>query len=129
MEMVGNVATITNFTVFTAPIMVIETGILIGLGLLYYLAIHTHYMKNEWLAARLFMGFHSVWRWLVTGLICCAFLFALALVMRGPNAIALRDTSLTLFLFIGWGGILSAAWKAFAHKPKKPKKSRKGKRP
>lgn len=129
METAENVATITNFTVFTAPVLAAEVAVLTATGVLYFAAIHTRLIKSDWLAMRLFTGFRPVWRWLVTGLICSAALFAVAMALAGPDAVALRDTSLTLFLFTGWGGILCAAWNAFAFKPSKPKKRRKGKRP
>ncbi len=128
METAENVATITNFTVFTAPALAVEVAVLAALGVFYFAALHTRLVKSEWLAMRLFMGFRPVWRWLVAGLVFSSALFAVAMVLTGPSAVALRDTGITLFLFIGWSGILCAAWSAFAPKPKKPKKRRKGKR-
>jgi len=50
METAENVATITNFTVFTAPALAVEVAVLAALGVFYFAALHTRLVKSEWLA-------------------------------------------------------------------------------
>ena len=110
-----------------APAFVVEVVVLGALFVLYYLAVHTNFFKNDYIAARIFMAFSRVWVLVAGGFIVSFVMFMLSLVLEDTSATAMRDSSLTLFLVIGWACIVRGAWLFFRQNASSSKRRKKTK--
>lgn len=125
---VASGSTMAGYMDIIVPLLVAEGLFITAASVLYFLAVHTRFPLPETVVERVFGAFRRVRKVTGLGFAVSFFLFYVSLFMVGLNSIALRDTSLALFLLVGWSGLLRGVWLYFNVQVPRSKKKAPGKR-
>jgi hypothetical protein len=128
-DMLSSGSTMAGYMDILIPLLVIEAVLIALTSGLYFLAVHTRAPLRDDVVERVFWAFRRVRKFTGAAFAVSFVLFYISLFMEGLYAVALRDSSLALFLLAGWGGLLRGGWIYFALKRPPSKKKPKSRKP
>lgn len=107
-------STLADYMDLVIPLIIAEVLLLTTFSVLYYMAVYTHVIKNDIIAEKIFLSFRRIRLFVGLGFLASLLLFYSSYLTNNIHSIALRDTGITLFLLVGWCGLLYGFWLYFS---------------